>query len=312
MTQLVPQQDRVQTVQRWLSSPQVLAQFKTALPRLGITPERMARIVMTEVRRSPKLAECSIESLLGAAMACAQYGLEPGPMGLAWIIPYGGEAQFQLGYKGLVRLLYRSGQVKDIRCFAVAKGDTFEMDLGAEQPFSHRALVPDRSADNVVGVYCAIRTTLGGTVPEYWSFDQIEEHRDKFSKAGKGGPWVTDWIAMARKTVAIACAKFAPLSTEATSAIALDERATLGIPQGLEVEVTPEPDPKPDDPTTPEPPPSPQPYTMSAEQALGSQKAEPAPQDRAEGDQIGCPLPVGKDGEMCGLTASHDGECAPF
>lgn len=303
-SQLVPQADRFKTVQAWLTDPGVLTQFKAALPRLGITPERMGRIVMTEVRRNPKLAtQCSIESLLGAAMACAQYGLEPGPMGLAWIIPYGNEAQFQIGYKGLVRLLYRSGQVKDIRCFAVARGDEFEMDLGADQPFRHQPTDPDRCADNVRGVYCAIRTTMGGVVPEWWSFEQIEAHRARFSKAHKS-PWATDWIQMARKTVAIAASKFAPLSTEATAAIALDERATLGMPQGIELEVGPVPIAE----NAVE--------TGNGEETPKSPESEP--EDGAQGDFDGfgdappCPLPVGDEGAACGLTSGHEPPCEGF
>jgi len=89
-------------------------QIRKALPK-HLEPERLARIALTEIRKNPKLLECSRESLLGAVMTAAQLGLEPGVLGHAYLIPYWNnktksyEVQFQIGYKGLLDLVRRSG-----------------------------------------------------------------------------------------------------------------------------------------------------------------------------------------------------------
>ena len=109
------------TIAAYLMSDGFKTQLRFALPKSGVTPERMARIALTEIRRNPKLANCSIESLMGAVMECAQLGLEPGSTGFCWIIPYGQEATFQLGYKGLLQLLWRSDQIASIQSEVVAR-----------------------------------------------------------------------------------------------------------------------------------------------------------------------------------------------
>ena len=74
--------------------------------------ERFTRICLTAMRQTPKLAQCEPASILGAMMTCAQLNLEPNtPQGLAYLIPYGRECQFQVGYKGLMQLMYRSGAI---------------------------------------------------------------------------------------------------------------------------------------------------------------------------------------------------------
>ena len=86
-----------------------------ALPSV-MTPDRFTRMMLSAVSATPKLAECTPKSFLGAMMNAAQLGLEPNtPLGQAYILPYSNkgvmEAQFQIGYKGLIDLAYRSGEV---------------------------------------------------------------------------------------------------------------------------------------------------------------------------------------------------------
>ena len=88
-------------------------EIKKALPSV-ITPERFTRMVFTALSSNPTLQECTPQSFLGAMMQSAQLGLEPNtPIGQAYLIPYRNhgrqECQFQLGYKGLIDLAYRSG-----------------------------------------------------------------------------------------------------------------------------------------------------------------------------------------------------------
>ena len=106
-------------------------QIRKALPK-HLEPERLARIALTEIRKNPKLLECSRESLLGAVMTAAQLGLEPGVLGHAYLIPYWNnktksyEVQFQIGYKGLLDVVRRSGEITSISAHCVYENDEFE------------------------------------------------------------------------------------------------------------------------------------------------------------------------------------------
>ena len=102
-----------------------------ALPSV-MTPERFSRIAVSALSTTPKLAECHPMTFVGAMMTAAQLGLEPNtPLGQAYLIPYWNgktkrlECQFQLGYKGMIDLAYRSGQIVSIQANVVYENDTF-------------------------------------------------------------------------------------------------------------------------------------------------------------------------------------------
>ena len=123
-------------------------QIAKALPSV-LTPERFSRIVMTAVSSTPKLAETTPQSFLGAMMTAAQLGLEPNtPLGQAYLLPYKNkgvlECQFQLGYKGLIDLAYRSGQVSIIQAQAVRENDEFSYEYGLEPKLTHKPAPRDR------------------------------------------------------------------------------------------------------------------------------------------------------------------------
>lgn len=106
-------------------------QFAAALPK-HLNSERFTRIAITTIRQNPKLAECNAESLLGNLMTIAQLGLEPGVLGQCYLIPFKNnklgtiECQFQLGYKGMIELLRRTGQLSDIYAYTVYSNDEFD------------------------------------------------------------------------------------------------------------------------------------------------------------------------------------------
>jgi|TARA_Y100000310_G_scaffold238070_1_gene241403 recombination protein RecT len=220
------QDQKIQTVGQYLLSDSFKNQLKLALPK-GMTADRMARIALTEVRRTPKLADCTIESLMGAVMECAQLGLEPGPLGLANIIPYGRVATFQIGYKGLLQLIWRSNRVKAVYARRTFAGDEFDENIG-ERPIHKKG--PNYEIDeHADGVYATIATTAGGWITEWWPKHKIEAHRDRYSQAyrrdKRGTPWTTAPESMWRKTVLKQAGKLAPISAEAHRAIALDDLA---------------------------------------------------------------------------------------
>jgi recombination protein RecT len=216
-----------------MSSPAVQAQIKAALPR-HMTPERMARIATTEMRKIPKLAECNPMSFLGAVIQCSQLGLEPGgSLGHVYLIPFGKEVQVIVGYRGMIDLARRSGQLISIDARAVYEGDTFECILGLESKLNH---TPDWTNPNRADpaklrfVYAVAKLKDGGTQFDVMSKVEVDAIR-KRSKSSSSGPWVTDYAAMALKTVVRRLFKYLPVSIELQHAVGIDEMADAGISQ---------------------------------------------------------------------------------
>lgn len=216
-----------------MSSPAVQQQIKAALPK-HMTPERMARIAITEMRKIPKLAECNPMSFLGAVIQCSQLGLEPGgSLGHVYLIPYGKEVQVIVGYRGMIDLARRSGQIISIDARAVYEGDQFECELGLEAKLNHTPAWdnPNRADPTKLRfVYAVAKLKDGGIQFDVMSKIEVDSIR-KRSKSSGSGPWVTDYAAMALKTVVRRLFKFLPVSIELQLAVGIDEMADAGISQ---------------------------------------------------------------------------------
>ena len=158
-------------------------------------------------------------TFIGAMMTAAQLGLEPNtPLGQAYLIPFWNgkskrmECQFQLGYKGMIDLAYRSGQISSIQAHVVRENDKFEYSYGLEPTLSHVPALVDRGAP--VSVYAVFKTKDGGFGFKVMSWDEVMQHGQRFSKSYGSGPWQTNPEEMAKKTVLKAVLKYAPLSSE--------------------------------------------------------------------------------------------------
>jgi recombination protein RecT len=223
-------------------------QIAAALPK-HISPDRLLRVAMTAIQRTPKLLECDPVSLIGAVIQASQLGLEPdGVLGHAYLIPFynskkgRSEVQFIAGYKGLIDLARRSGQVISIAAHVVYQNDSFDYAYGLEEKLNHKPSMGERGKS--IAVYAVAKLRDGGHHFEVLSVDDVERIR-KSSKAGNFGPWVDNWDEMARKTAIRRLAKFLPLSVEFQKASALDELADAGIQSDilsfeLEAEIQPE------------------------------------------------------------------------
>jgi recombination protein RecT len=201
-------------------------QLEAALPR-HITADRLARVVVTELRKNPRLQQCDQTSFFGALMVCAQLGLEPcGALGHAYLIPYGKEVQLIIGYKGMIDLTRRSGQVISLSVRAVCENDEFSYSFGLNESLTHTPASGDRGA--LTHVYAVAKLKDGGIQFDVLSRTEIEKIRNQ-SKAGKFGPWVTHFEEMAKKTVIRRLFKYLPVSIEMQRAIALDEGTDVGL-----------------------------------------------------------------------------------
>lgn len=202
-------------------------EIKKALPSV-LTPERFTRMMLSAVSNTPKLPECTPKSFLAAMMSAAQLGLEPNtPLGQAYLIPFKNkgvlEVQFQVGYKGLIDLAYRSGEVDIIQAQAVHENDVWECEFGIEPKLKH--IPADTNRGEVVRYYAMFRTKTGGYGFEVMSVDDIKAHAAKYSQSFNSSfsPWKSNFDAMAKKTVLKQCLKYAPMKSDFVKAIASDE-----------------------------------------------------------------------------------------
>lgn len=210
-------------------------QIKKALPNT-ITPERFTRIALTAVSSNPKLQACTQMSFLAALMNSAQLGLEPNtPLGEAYLIPYEKhgvpECQFQLGYKGLIKLAHNAGCTVDAH--EVYEHDTFSYEYGLEPKLKHIPALGDRG--NVIAYY-AIWKKDGQYGFIVASKDDIEKHARKYSKSFSSGPWQTSFDEMAKKTVLKQALKYAPLSSDTMLKVNTDESVKTTISSRMEEE----------------------------------------------------------------------------
>jgi recombination protein RecT len=209
-----------------LSSEAMKRQFATACPtHLKNNAERYVRQFCTQIRMNPKLLQCDYGSLLGAMLTGTALGLDPAPaLGEFYLIPYGKECQFQLGYRGMLALAYRGG-VKQFSAHAVHEKDDFDYGLGLDPYIKHKPyLAGDRGA--VIAYYATAKLPSGDSVFQIMSKPDVEAHARKYSKAASNGPWKTEFDEMAKKTVAKALFKWIPKSTELALAISKDSGIT--------------------------------------------------------------------------------------
>lgn len=214
------------TIRDLLTRPDILEQLNNALPK-HITAERFSRVALTTIMQNDNLLNCDTGSIMKSLIQSAALGLEiDGTLGHAYLIPYGGKATFQVGYKGLIALARRSGEIKSFCAQVVYSEDGFEFEYGTSEKLSHKPAKGDRG--DMVGAYAIVHYKDGGYSFDYMSKIDIDKVR-KRSKASSSGPWVTDYDEMARKTVAKRLAKYLPLSVEFQQAAQLDEHYDLGL-----------------------------------------------------------------------------------
>ena len=145
------------------------------------------------------LANAEPMSIYNAAMMAAALDLPINQnLGFAWIVPYGQQAQFQIGWKGIVQLAQRTGQYQRINVIEVYEN----------QFKSFNSLTEDLDADfsvdgsgEIVGYVAYFRLNNGFEKTVYWSKQKAEAHGKRFSKTFNSGPWKTDFNEMAKKTV---------------------------------------------------------------------------------------------------------------
>lgn len=201
----------------FFNSPAVKAKFQEVLR--GKENEFVASL-LSVVTNNNLLAKASNNSIMTAAMKAAVLNLPIEPsLGQAYIVPYGREAQFQLGYKGLIQLAQRSGKYKSINSGVVYKSQF----VSYNPLFEELEIDFTKPQDEVVGYFAAFKLLNGFEKVTYWTKEQAHAHGKRFSKTFNNGPWKSDFDAMAQKTLLKQIiSKYGPLSVEMEKAIVAD------------------------------------------------------------------------------------------
>lgn len=199
-----------------------------ALTGTALDPERFTRIALTVIRQSRDLQKCRPESVLGALMTSAQLGLEPGPLGEAYLVPYKDECTFITGYQGMIKLAFQSGQIRHIDADVVREGDQFEYAKGAEPKLVHIPALSGRG--DPICYYAVASFTGGGHVSVVLSPEDVNRTRDRSPSAKSSkSPWKSDYDAMAKKTCIRQLAKYLPMQTGLVRALSADGSVRTSI-----------------------------------------------------------------------------------
>lgn len=202
-------------------------EIRRALPAV-LTPERFTRMALSAINNTPELAACTPMSFIAALMNAAQLGMEPNtPLGQAYLIPYKNkgvlECQFQIGYKGMIDLAYRTGQVQVIQAQVVRQYDEFDYQYGLTPRLVHRP--GDGERGEITFIYGLFRLTNGGYGFEVANRAAMDSFAATYSKAfgSKYSPWSNNYEEMAKKTVLKKALKYAPVSSDFHKALSADE-----------------------------------------------------------------------------------------
>lgn len=236
--------------------------IKSLVPK-HMTPERLARITLTAISRTPLLIECTPASIVGAVMNCATLGLEPNLIGHAYLVPFKNnktgqmECQFQIGYKGQIDLIRRTGDVSKIYAETVYENDLFIYIKGEDKRLVHVpfdmvhnlenfvpnkddfmdimmaqavSAIKDRGAKDEgkpIRYYSAYRLKDGSFDFVTMTSEQCIKHAMIHSKSKKDGKLVGTWKdhfeSMCKKTCIKEMAKYMPISIEVQEKLATDE-----------------------------------------------------------------------------------------
>ena len=221
-----------------------MPQIARALPKIGLSEDRLARIAFTTIAKSPHLHSADPKTLVACIIESAQLGLSLDTnLGHAYLVPFKGKVQLMPGYRGLVALMDRSGLVKDVVCELVYEGDLFEYEIGMDRdllrwkPITKPA---DRSDDKITHAFAIIRLVNGGTRHRVLDIEDLLDARNRsasWQNAPNSSPWKGDFAEMCRKTALRRVAKISPLSPDLQRALSLDDAVEHGDTQDVASDV---------------------------------------------------------------------------
>lgn len=231
---LATQGDVQQSFPRMLKMYQ--SQITKALPKhLEANADRYTRLALSQYNQNPALSKCTPESIFAAVIIASQLGLELGVLGQGYIVPYGNQAQFIPGWRGIVDLVHRSGRAA-IWTGAVFEGDEFAFELGSK-PFVKHVPMGEDDPEKLIATYAigGIKGLDDFRIIECWTNDRVRKHFNKYNKVGQKHYAHKNWEMYARKVVLLQTIKYLPASVEVSTLEELDRSYEMGTPQNLNV-----------------------------------------------------------------------------
>lgn len=218
---------------RALFRRQDVAQSLAMVAPKHLTPDRITKIALAAMSRNELLLQCTPGSILKAVMQAAELGLEPGGiLGHAYLVPFWNtkaqkgrgayECVLITGYKGKVELARRSGVVSSIIAREVYEKDALTWEYGLEEKLVHKPYAGADDRGRVTHVYAVAMLKDGTRIFDVMTAPQVESihqrsqgYRTAKSKGWEErGPWVTDPVEMAKKTVVHRLSKYLPLAPD--------------------------------------------------------------------------------------------------
>jgi recombination protein RecT len=226
-------QTNYRTIAGYLSQTNVQGQIGRALPR-HMNADRMVRVALISIAKTPKLLQCTPESLAAALTKCSSYGLEPNGRDIH-LVPFWNnrkgimEVQVLPDYKGLIQLMYRSGLVTNVQAAAVHAKDDFDYRLGSGAFLRYKPA--DEEDRGPLTHAWALAALKGGGEPfVVLNRSQIAKHMKSSQTASyDDSPWKVHPDAMWAKTAVHELSKFVPLSSEIASAFVFGEEESTAI-----------------------------------------------------------------------------------
>ena len=194
----------------------------------GKDGDKFIASIISAAQTNPALQDCTNASIVSGALLGQSLNLSPSPqLGQYYLVPYKNkgvmEAQFQMGYKGMIQLAIRSGQYKRLNALAIKEGELVRYDPLNEEV--EVRLIEDeyqRETAPTIGYYAMYELINGFRKCLYWSKEKMEAHALRFSKgyqAKKGYTfWEKDFDSMALKTMYRRLLSTAPMSIEMQTA----------------------------------------------------------------------------------------------
>lgn len=235
-----PPHERMPAIRAFFTQDSVMKAIATTLPR-HIKPEKFVRVYLAAMTNSPKLFECTPESLYLTALRAASMGLEldGGVLGQAYPVPYWNnrerrlECQLIPGYRGLIKLARNSGAVADVWAEVVFEKDTFDYELGLEPSLKHKRNDSVADPGAMIYAYAVARFKDGERKFVVMNRAEIERIRNASSSKSKSGevfgPWVDHPGEMWKKTAIRRLCKTLPLSVEVAELVNADEPNPLVV-----------------------------------------------------------------------------------
>lgn len=239
--QVSPQQKKVMDFRTFLEARK--GQLAEVAPKV-LNLERTMKVALAAFARTPALYDCEMPSIYSAIHQAIQLGLEPGgPLGHAYLVPFKKECQLIVGYRGLVVLARRSGEIASVSAHVVCEGEKFEFKMGTDNAVAHTPdFTIDRSDPALVRAVYAVITYRDGTVTaDGMGVAEVNKVRARSRAANSPySPWNTDWCEMAKKSIVRRALKMAPLAVEMAEALEAEDRFDAGADAGFDLSALPE------------------------------------------------------------------------